>query len=461
MKKIGNKDSPKADAINPPPGTAENDSAKTNSPSIAEDKDSSKADATNPLLRVLDKSITAVPAVKYALGIAGVAAAAALVLTFFKSIPTAILGIAFLLVAMILLRVFARLAASSGGELRVIALVFAWCFVVLFCGFGLLTTTCVFFDKPKPYPVLVKTLINPTGVLTEEKTHAESEHPTAQSDLTISQLTKLSNLPLAMRTPVPGGLSEEDFRERLRTKGSLTVDGTLLVVGDIGDGSSATLSVSSLHLVNGARIVTNGNTLNIQADLIDSSGGEIVSFYPPDNAPADAAPGSPGIKGADGGTLHISALQDLSAPLKVDLRGENGGRGGAGMPGAAGPPGVRGQSGVDHLFDCASGGTNGTAGGPGEQGKAGGVGGDGGAGGTLFLSRNLTLTKVDFSAHGGIGGLGGPGGNGGPGGPGGEGGSGSLHCGGGRGGPNGADGLPGNAGRPGQAGQANAEILRF
>jgi hypothetical protein len=401
--------------------------------------------------------------VKYALGIVGIAAAAALIKTYFKSgVTAAIVGTALLFVAMILLRVFARLASvpSQNSALKVLALVLAWTFVLLFCGFGVLTFACVFFDKPKPYPILVRTLISPMGSAELKSASPAEPLETGTHDIHLAQLTKLSTLPEQLKTSLSGNLSPNDLRKQLQSRGSLTIDGTALVAGDIGDGVTASLAVDVLRFVNGGRIVTNGNTLKIQANRIEVSSGSIDSFYPHDITPTDAAVGSPGTKGANGGDLYLVATDAVDGILKINLSGENGGRGGTGVAGIPGAAGARGQNGVDGFLNCSSGGSNGAAGGPGGEGKAGAIGGDGGDGGRLYISKNLKGSTIEFLADGGAPGAGGTGGPGGSGGPGGQGGSGSVHCGGGHGGENGTNGLPGGAGPAGKLGN-RGPVIQF
>lgn len=418
-------------------------------------------------LGVINQAITAVPAVKYALGIVGVAAAAALITTYFKSgITAAIVGTALLLVAMILLFVFSRLASLPGDNrsLQYLAVILAWFFVLMFCGFGALTASCVFFDKPKPYPILVRTLVSPlSSVELKPATQVVtvSANTSGSPNLRLTQLTKISSLPDPMKSGISNKLTADELQKDLQGLGELTIDGTTLVVGEIGDGITSSLSVDVLHLINGGRIVTNGNSLKIQANRIEVSSGGLNAFYPPTLAPADAPPGVPGTRGANGGNIYISSAKGIDGVLKVDLSGENGGRGGVGAAGAAGAAGARGQNGVDGFLNCSSGGSDGSPGGPGKDGGPGAPGGDGGDAGHLYLSRNLKGSTVELIAEGGNPGPGGLGGPGGPGGPGGQGGSGSVHCGGGHGGANGVNGLGGGSGPSGKPGNRVTAIEFF
>ncbi len=275
------------------------------------------------------------------------------------------------------------------------------------------------------------------------------EKPPAQGENLVlkSRIATMGSLPGIMRKSVAKGLSDGALRDALATHGSLTLDGATLVVGQPGEKSSLTLAVSKLTLMNGARIITNGNGLDLQVADLEVTGGGIYSFSPEDLDPHDAATGTVGMNGLDGGAVRLDVAKPIDGQLVVNLAGQNGQRGGQGPQGAGGAPGARGQNGVDGLFDCRSGGGDGGRGEPGAQGSNGMQGGAGGNGGVLSIQESLyKASNIRFSAPPGHGGAGGAGGAGGPGGPGGEGGSGSVHCGGGHGGPAGPEGPPGSPG---------------
>jgi hypothetical protein len=400
------------------------------------------------LLNILRMAIKAVPAVKFALGVAGIAAAAAIIFSFFKTPVAALFGTVALLVLMILLVVFAALAQIKKSRLTSLALALAWVFVVLFSLCGFLTVTSVFFNMPRPFQDLVG-LFNPG----ERAPSVPAPSERAQEEVTIKDKTStLASLPEIMRTPIAAGLSDSAMREKLQSHGSLTIDGGRLVVAEQGKDTGALLAVNLLRLKNGARIITNGNNLNLQANQVAVEEGGVYSFLPEDLTPHDADAGVPGRKGFDGGTLRLVSLTRVNGPLRVNLAGQNGQRGGPGSPGAPGGAGARGSNGVDGFLNCKSGGGDGGVGLPGGQGLPGAAGGDGGRGGTLSASAVL-MRDIEFTLPGGKGGLGGAGGAGGAGGPGGEGGSGTVHCGGGHGGQQGPGGPPGNPGAKGNDGQ--------
>lgn len=269
------------------------------------------------------------------------------------------------------------------------------------------------------------------------------------------QLTP-EQLPPAMMQPPTNG-SADTLVEELSAKGSLTLDHSTLTLAGLGANVTVSLSIHTLTLINGARIVTNGNGFRLQAVRIIVSNGSLLSFTDKDLTPPDAAPGIGGKDGLNGGEVLLRAESGMAGALRVYLPGQNGGRGGSGSGGGQGQQGDRGSDGVQGFVDCKSGGGNG---GPGKSGLPGGIGakgGDGGNGGNVVLSGKLAslAASIQFDAPKGNFGPGGPGGAGGPGGPGGQGGSGTASCSGGRGGgpgpsgPAGPDGPHGDDGKPG------------
>jgi hypothetical protein len=99
-------------------------------------------------LRILREAIKAVPAVKWALGVAGIASAVALVYSLRISPRVAVLGTVVTLLLMTVLVVFARLASLSKGALRSPAIVLTWFSLLLLMVVSALLVTCVFFRQP-------------------------------------------------------------------------------------------------------------------------------------------------------------------------------------------------------------------------------------------------------------------------------------------------------------------------
>jgi hypothetical protein len=93
----------------------------------------------------------AVPAVDYALGAAGVAAAAAIVTGFLGNGRAAIIILGGMLIAMLLLFAFARLVASQSAAVNNAGIVLLWSAIAFFCIFLLFTVTAFAFWWPAPW----------------------------------------------------------------------------------------------------------------------------------------------------------------------------------------------------------------------------------------------------------------------------------------------------------------------
>jgi hypothetical protein len=265
-----------------------------------------------------------------------------------------------------------------------------------------------------------------------------------------AQAVQLSDLPQELLNPVQSD-SAAELTAQLKQRGSLTLNGSTLTLGPVGAGRTVTIACRTLRLMNGARIITNGNHLvlvALNARFGDNAG--ISSFS------QEGVKAAPAANGVGGGKVRINVLQSFSGSLRVSLPGQNGGDGAGGSQGSPGRQGDRGPNAVKGFVDCHSGGGDGGTGRPGDKGGTGGVGGNGGDGGELVLEAVATTNRnlVDFDAPGGRGGLAGSGGPGGPGGPGGEGGSGDGPCSGGHGGATGPLGPPADPGIAGSNGQS-------
>lgn len=102
---------------------------------------------TNPL-KILREATKAVPAVRYALGVSGLAGAIALIFSFGLSPKVALWGLIAMLFLMALLLVFARLSTLPQGHFLVPALIFLYTTVTLFAFTGIFFFTSVFFKWP-------------------------------------------------------------------------------------------------------------------------------------------------------------------------------------------------------------------------------------------------------------------------------------------------------------------------
>lgn len=283
----------------------------------------------------------------------------------------------------------------------------------------------------------------------------DSAAPTPREVSFIGQEVTPERLPATMTRPPSNEHAGERVKE-LSARDSLTLDHSTLTLAPVGANVVISLAVHTLTLINGARIVTNGNSLRLQAVRLVVSNGSMISFPDMDLAPPEAPAGAAGKKGLSGGSVWLRAEDGLDGAFRISLPGQNGGRGGAGLAGLQGMRGDKGSN-AGQRIDCGSGGGDGGPGKPGQPGTAGSPGGDAGDGGSITLVGKLSIQRssVHFDAPKGVGGAGGTGGAGGPGGPGGEGGDGSFSCSGGRGGPqgppgpSGPDGAKGNDGKPG------------
>src|SRR5438067_1955114 len=99
---------------------------------------------------ILKRAIQAVPAVKYALGVAGIAAVVAIVAGLKVDLRIMVVGIPFVLVLMVLLVVFGALAKTGQGDIQVPALVLCWAVLILTIFSAALSTSSFFFEWPKP-----------------------------------------------------------------------------------------------------------------------------------------------------------------------------------------------------------------------------------------------------------------------------------------------------------------------
>src|ERR1700730_7620151 len=102
----------------------------------------------NPLT-VLRSAIRAVPAVRYALGIAGIISVIALIEAFHLDLAIAAFGTVVMLVFMTTLVIFARLSKFGSLPLQRPALVFTWFSLLLTMAAAFLLFTSVFFGTPR------------------------------------------------------------------------------------------------------------------------------------------------------------------------------------------------------------------------------------------------------------------------------------------------------------------------
>ena len=105
-------------------------------------------DSMDTPLEILDKAIRAVPPIKYALGVAGIVAAIAIVASMHISYTLAAFGTVVMFVLMTTLVVFARVARTSNESMHIPALVFTWFALLLTMSTAFLLFLSVFFGIP-------------------------------------------------------------------------------------------------------------------------------------------------------------------------------------------------------------------------------------------------------------------------------------------------------------------------
>jgi hypothetical protein len=115
---------------------------------LAENLPSRVTHDTSPL-GILREAIRAVPAVRYALGVAGIVAAIAIVSLFRIDLRVAGFGIIVMLVFMAVLVLFARLATASDRSFAQAGRFFLWSSLVLFTSVAALLVTSIFFSWPR------------------------------------------------------------------------------------------------------------------------------------------------------------------------------------------------------------------------------------------------------------------------------------------------------------------------
>lgn len=108
-----------------------------------------------PVLGVLQLARQAVPAVDYALGAAGVAAAAAVVTTFLGRGQATLIILGAMLVAMLLLFAFASLVSAKSKAAVRAGVMLLWAVTLFFCVFLVFTVTAVAFEWPRAWASLL------------------------------------------------------------------------------------------------------------------------------------------------------------------------------------------------------------------------------------------------------------------------------------------------------------------
>lgn len=116
----------------------------------------------NPF-RILKDAIKQVPALKYALGVAGIAAAAALIKSVLNDFRVAVFGITVMVVLMTVLVIFAKLTAIASKDFKLPALILMWFSLLLVLAVSSFLFTSTFFN----WPIKLKDSVIQTPVMPE------------------------------------------------------------------------------------------------------------------------------------------------------------------------------------------------------------------------------------------------------------------------------------------------------
>lgn len=109
-------------------------------------------------LSILRESIKAVPALKYALGVAGIASVIVIIRVFKLDYGVALVGTIIMLLLMTSLVVFARLSSLASPDMRVPALVFTWFSLLFVIVIAITMFSSVLFGWPKDIKYIVSAL---------------------------------------------------------------------------------------------------------------------------------------------------------------------------------------------------------------------------------------------------------------------------------------------------------------
>lgn len=206
----------------------------------------------------------------------------------------------------------------------------------------------------------------------------------------------------------PGGTKLRYLFISARGSQGLTVQvpKDLVIQGVVTVPTAGVLKFPRVFWNRGARLITQGLDVTIEADTIFADGG-IVETFPNGQRAADGIAGA-GRVGRGGGKLIFRARQ-MSGKLEVFLRGEDGGHG---APGAMMPRARDGA--VTHtVMTVCEQPPAGPAGENGRRGNPGFDGGNGGDAGSLLVdvanAEELELHHQMIPGIGGNGGAGGPG----------------------------------------------------
>lgn len=140
----------------------------------------------------------AVPAVKYALGVAGVAAAVAIIEGFKVDYKVAVLGTVIMFGLMFVLVIFSDFSRTSKPSLKPLSLTLAWTFAVLLVATSLFIFTGFFFSWPRPLDEIADRV---TGSRTASPTLTPSPSPDVQPSPAPAASPTTAPSPASTQTP--------------------------------------------------------------------------------------------------------------------------------------------------------------------------------------------------------------------------------------------------------------------
>jgi hypothetical protein len=175
---------------------------------------------------VLKQAVARVPAVKYALGIAGIAAAVAIVRTLVTDLRVAVFGIITMMILMAVLFLFAKLTSVASKDLRLAMLTLMWSSLVLTISAGTLLFSSVFFDWPINLRHLISerdrevTKSSPSEVNRNDR-NQESSSPPPPVIRSSKSVRPYAAVPTPITSRVAGMVVDEDGRPLQGAKASI------------------------------------------------------------------------------------------------------------------------------------------------------------------------------------------------------------------------------------------------
>lgn len=160
--------------------------------------------------KLLKEAVKAVPATRYAVGIAGIASVVAIIAGIIKDYRVAVFGTLIILVLMFILLVFSSIATKrSKKSLHLPAMVLTWAFVIMSIMVSTLLATSFFADWPQPIEEYF-----PNNSFPETKKNLASKR-----DIEITGIVTWRNQPVIdIKVYVPNS----NFQKRTDSKGQFT-----------------------------------------------------------------------------------------------------------------------------------------------------------------------------------------------------------------------------------------------